>query len=57
MDHKRTITTCNRRRKNFYLPGTLFCKKETISLPGFDENIYADNSHGNERTWKSLVEE
>ncbi len=34
-----------------------FARKETTSLPSFDENAYADNSYANERTWKSLVEE
>ncbi len=34
-----------------------FSRKETASLPSFDENIYADNSFANERSWKSLVEE
>lgn len=32
-------------------------RKETITLPGFDENNYADNSDANRRTWQSLVEE
>jgi DinB superfamily len=32
-------------------------RKETATLPGFDENIYADNSEANKRTWTSLVEE
>jgi uncharacterized damage-inducible protein DinB len=26
-------------------------------LPGFDENIYASNSHANERSWSEIVEE
>ncbi len=34
-----------------------FARKETASLPGFDENVYAENSYGNRRTWKSLCEE
>lgn len=34
-----------------------FSRKETASIPGFDENSYADNSFANERTWKSLIEE
>ncbi|MEO6669803.1 MAG: DinB family protein [Ferruginibacter sp.] len=34
-----------------------FARKETTSLPGFDENNYADNSFANEREWKSLVDE
>ncbi|MGB4844840.1 MAG: DinB family protein [Ferruginibacter sp.] len=34
-----------------------FSRKETESLPGFDENFYAANSDANRRTWKDLVEE
>ena len=30
---------------------------ETTSLPGFDENIYADNSHANSRTLASIIKE
>jgi len=30
---------------------------ETVSLPGFDENSYAENSNANSRTWQSLVDE
>ena len=32
-------------------------RKETVSLPGFDENLYAQNSNANLRTWQNLVEE
>jgi hypothetical protein len=32
-------------------------RKETVSLPGFDENNYAANSNANTRKWKDLVEE
>ena len=32
-------------------------RKETTSLPGFDENTYAANSNGNARKWQSLVDE
>lgn len=32
-------------------------RKETVSLPGFDENLYAENSNANRRTWQNLVEE
>jgi uncharacterized damage-inducible protein DinB len=32
-------------------------RKETATLPGFDENNYTDNSNANARTWASLVEE
>ena len=34
-----------------------FARKETISLPGFEENDYAANSNANARSWKDLVEE
>jgi uncharacterized damage-inducible protein DinB len=32
-------------------------RKETVTLPGFDENDYAANSNADERTWADLVEE
>lgn len=32
-------------------------RKETINLPGFDEDSYAANSEANRRTWHGLVEE
>ncbi len=32
-------------------------RKETVTLPGFDENIYAANSLANRRKWADLVEE
>ena len=32
-------------------------RKETAPLPGFDENLYADNSNANSRTWQTLVDE
>jgi hypothetical protein len=32
-------------------------RQETATLPGFDENLYADNSFANERTWAHLVQE
>jgi hypothetical protein len=32
-------------------------RKETISLPSFEENEYAANSGANERSWRSLVNE
>lgn len=34
-----------------------FARKEKNSLPGFDENEYAANSHANNRNWKDLCEE
>ncbi len=32
-------------------------RKETASLPGFDENLYAENSNANTRTWQNLSNE
>ena len=32
-------------------------RKETVGLPGFDENSYADNSNANSRSWQNLVDE
>ena len=32
-------------------------RKETVGLPGFDENSYAANSNANNRTWRTLVDE
>jgi uncharacterized damage-inducible protein DinB len=32
-------------------------RKETASLPGFDEDSYAANSNANGRTWQTLVDE
>ena len=32
-------------------------RKETNSLPGFDENEYADNSKAGKRDWDDLIEE
>ena len=34
-----------------------FARNETISLPSFDENLYAENSNANARNWKSLSNE
>ncbi len=32
-------------------------RKESVSLPGFDENDYAANSNANQRSWQDLAEE
>lgn len=32
-------------------------RKETAALPSFDENLYAQNSNANARSWKSISEE
>ncbi len=32
-------------------------RQETATLPGFDENLYAENSAANKRTWADLVHE
>ena len=34
-----------------------FARKETVSLPGFDENDYAANSNANARSWQDMLEE
>ncbi|MFN8251433.1 MAG: DinB family protein [Ferruginibacter sp.] len=34
-----------------------FARKESQSLPGFDENTYAANSNANARSWADLVKE
>ena len=34
-----------------------FARKDPNALPGFDENIYAANSHANDRDIKNLLEE
>ena len=34
-----------------------FARGEKNNLPGFEENDYAANSHANNRTWKSLIDE
>lgn len=34
-----------------------FARKESTSLPSFDENLYADNSNANIRSWESLRNE
>lgn len=32
-------------------------RKEAVSLPGFDENTYAENSYANTRTWQDMADE
>lgn len=32
-------------------------RKETASLPGFDENTYAAHSNSNSRSWQTMVDE
>jgi len=34
-----------------------FARKESVSLPGFDENTYAANSNANNRKWMDMVDE
>lgn len=34
-----------------------FSRKETQPLPGFDENLYADNATASHREWNDLIEE
>jgi hypothetical protein len=41
----------------FAYRGLCIARKEQASLPGFDENEYADNSKAGTRNWDDLVEE
>jgi uncharacterized damage-inducible protein DinB len=34
-----------------------FARKDETPLPGFDENLYADNAKADKRDWKEMVEE
>jgi hypothetical protein len=34
-----------------------FARKDPTFLPGFDENLYADNAKADKRDWNNLVEE
>ena len=34
-----------------------FARKDETPLPGFDENLYADNAKADKRNWNDLVEE
>ena len=34
-----------------------FARQDKTSLPGFDENLYANNSYANNRGWNQLIEE
>jgi DinB superfamily len=34
-----------------------FARKDNTPLPGFDENLFAQNSNAGKRDWQSLVEE
>ena len=41
----------------FAFRALVIARKETVTLPGFDENVYAVNSFANRRTWANLVDE
>jgi uncharacterized damage-inducible protein DinB len=41
----------------FAYRGLCISRKETNSLPGFDENEYADNSKADTRNWNEMLEE
>lgn len=34
-----------------------FARKDSTPLPGFDENLYADNSQADKRDWNEMLEE
>lgn len=48
------ITDCERIFCYRALAGS---RKDPANLPGFDENVYANNADANRRTWASLTEE
>lgn len=41
----------------FAYRGLCIARKETVSLPGFDENNYANNSKAKKREWNDMIEE
>lgn len=41
----------------FAYRGLCIARKETVSLPSFDENDYADNSKAKKRDWTDMIEE
>lgn len=41
----------------FAYRGLCIARKETVSLPSFDENDYADNSKAKKRDWAVMIEE
>ncbi len=41
----------------FAYRGLCFARKDSTSLPGFDENNYADNAKSGERDWNEMIEE
>ncbi len=41
----------------FAYRGLCIARKETVSLPSFDENDYADNSKAKKRDWADMIEE
>lgn len=57
MDDLGIVATHNRYRKGFRLPGHVFCQGREQSLPGFDENEFAEASKANARSWKTMIEE
>ena len=41
----------------FAYRGLCIARKDSSSLPGFDENDYADNSKADKRNWDEMIEE
>ncbi len=54
---KEMLQHCIDAERIFNYRALCFARKETASLPSFEENAYAANSYANERTWQSLKEE
>lgn len=54
---KELLQHCIDAERIFCYRALAFARKEPASLPSFEENVYAENSKANDRTWKSLCEE
>ncbi len=54
---KELVQHCIDAERIFCYRALCFARKETTSLPGFDENQYAANSFANEREWESIIYE
>lgn len=54
---KELIGHINDAERIFTYRALCIARGETISLPGFDENLYVENSEANDRTFESLINE
>jgi hypothetical protein len=54
---KELLQHCIDTERIFAYRALCISRKEIISLPSFDENLYAQNSNANARSWKDLSNE